>query len=197
MKRLILLLLVLSAALAQCSELASSLESAYGGYALMPAGSIDCSRPLSPELYANLSQLAEGYIYVAQCFKEHGDAAKAGAYYALAASKYTLASTALCTTDFSLQAQLWISAGDAYQKANQPTLARESYNGAISVYQAHAAVVDSSYYATAQQRLYEMDHPIAESIGEVGDTNQTDWVPLAIAGIVFVGIGLVIFSLKK
>lgn len=195
MKRLVLLIVLASLAFSQCSTIVSDLETAHANYVYMDA--IDCSRPMSDTPYVNLAQLAEGYAYAAQCFKEEAVADKAMAYYALSAEKYLLASEALCETDYPIQMLLLMSAGDAYKSARQTELARTTYNQALMHYRQHHEEIDSSLYATTEQKLYELDHPLVDDWSDAGDKESTDWIPFAIAGLVFVGLGLVILSLKK
>ena len=194
MRRLAIFLILLAASFAQCDNILSGLETNYASYLHTSVG---CDTPHPGTLYANLSQLAEGYSYVAQCFKEEGNTQKALAYYSLAGDRYAAAAAALCSTDYGLKMNLYISSGDAYQSAGQNALAKESYENAVGVYSAHTDSIDGSLYGRVNSRLYALAHPMAESLSEVGDSNSTGWLPIAIAGLVFVGIGLVIISLKR
>ena len=194
MKRLAVFLLLLAAGFAQCNGIVSSLETNYASYL---STSVSCATPHPNTLYANLSQLAEGYSYAAQCFKEDGNTGKALAYYSLAGGRYGAAADALCSTDYALKMNLYLSSGDAYRSAGQDALARQSYETAIKTYNAHPSNIDSSLYSAASSKIYALDHPMAKSLSDVGNSNSVDWLPIAIAGLVFVGIGLVIISLRK
>ena len=195
MKRLVLLLILSSLAFSQCATLVSDLETANANY--VQINEVDCSRPMDKTLYANLAQLAEGYSYAAQCFKDNGETDKARAYYKLAAEKYMVASDALCDTDHSIRMSLAISAGDDYRVANEPELARASYEKALLIYQIYGTEIDPKLYSNANQKLYENENPVLQEWKQVGEDETIDWIPFVIAGLVFMGIGLVVISLKK
>lgn len=194
MKRLLLVLILLAAGFAQCSDIASKLETDYTPYLTTSVG---CDIPHQTTLYANISQLAEGYSYVAQCFQEEGNAGKALAYYSLAGNRYAAAANALCSTDYALKMNLYLSSGDAYHSAGQDAEARASYGDAIKTYNAHTDAIDGTLYASANSRIYALDHPTVKNLSDVGDSNTLNWLPFVIAGIVFVGIGLTIVTLRK
>ncbi len=194
MRRLAILLVLISASLAQCDTIVSGLETSYASYLHTSVG---CGQPHPTTLYANLSQLAEGYSYAAQCFKDEGNIGKAHAYYSLAAGRYGAAADALCSSDYALKANLYISSGDAYIAAAQPVLARQAYEKAISTYSAHPREVGITLYSTAKEKEYALDHPMAESLPDVGNKGNISWLPIAMAGLVFVGIGLAIVSLRR
>ena len=170
---------------AHCSLMVTDLETQYSSYLYLEE--VEC--PKSPTLYVNLSKLAEGYGSVAQCFKEEANADSAAAYYSLSGAKYALSADALCDKDHSLKTRLYISSGDAYVNANLNELARLYYNKAIDVFNAHASVKDPGLFASANQKLYELNNPLIDDFKEVGNKEDVDWLPLAIAFIVF-GVSL-------
>jgi len=196
MKSIVFLMLFASLALATCSDQLTTLEKEYQSY--LGLVSIECSVQNTKEIYSNLAALGEGYKVIAECFKEAGEPGKASAYFSLAGEKYKLTADALCTDyDYGLKTQLYLSAGDAYKNAGQPQLARVQYDSAVSTYQTHTDAVDAGLYGIAQQKLYELDHPVGNTFQTVGDTSSMNWLPIAVAALVFFGIGIVVFSLGK
>lgn len=194
MRRLILLLMLFAAVFAQCDEALTTLETDYASY--MHITSVDCDHPNAESLYATLAEIAESYAYVAQCYREDNDLAKSYAYYTVAGEKYLAAADALCTTDYSLKMNLYISSGDSYAGAKQTEAARASYEKASVVYRVHNEEIDSALYALVNNKIYKLDHPLAEDVQDVTSEEEVDWVPFAVAALVVIGILITLISLR-
>ena len=78
-----------------------------------------------------------------------------------------------------------------------PDEAGSAYTTARDLYMENPNAVPLTLYSEANQKLYEADNPLANTYQEAGDESGFDFLPIAIGGIVFVGIGLTIFYLRR
>ncbi|MCK4327241.1 MAG: hypothetical protein KAW41_02065 [Candidatus Diapherotrites archaeon] len=195
MRRLLLLLLVSSIAMAQCAELAADVESGMEQY--LGIDSVDCRTQQTENIYDGLAQLAEGYSQVAQCYKEQEDASRASAFYFLAAKKYRVAADALCERDYSLKMQLYLSSGDMYFATGDIDSASELYGEAEEIYSLHSPVIDDSINAQLQRRLYEMEYSAPPAMFDPRVTGEVDWAPIAAVVVLIVGLALVVITIVR
>ncbi|MFC2175031.1 hypothetical protein ACFLQ2_04170 [archaeon] len=195
MKRLVLLLLLGSLAMAQCAELVPEVEKGLEAYVGLDR--VDCASQNTGNIYYSLAQLAEGYSQVAQCYKEQDDSDREIAFSLLAGRKYKLAADALCETDYSLKLQLYISSGDAYADAYEPWMARDVYEDGTALYRMHSTVIDASIHAELQRKLLELDYTVPEKIQDVETSDEADWTPYAFVVLVLVFIALVIITILR
>ena len=190
MKRLVLLLLLSSLALADCTALVTQAEQGREG--LVALDSVDCDAQGTKGFYSGLAALAEDYMLAAQCYEGQSEDAPATAFYFYAAEKYALAGDALCSSDYSLKMGLYLSSGDAYLAAGDRGRARGSFEKAEQLYSLHSSKIDNSLNAELQRRLHELDYPVNPQQAFRPDASEeADWAPIAAALVLVAGLALV------